>query len=105
MIDNTSYMEYGLLRLLTHVWYIYYSIMYSVSMTKRHVSILFIFFWEIHIYSHDFCRIVFSIPSTLGVESIFESDITAYVLLGQHPSHFTKSAVVIVLYFLQEVFP
>ena len=52
-------------------------------------------------------RSCFSPPffSTLGVESIFESDITAYVLLGQHPSHFTKSAVVIVLYFLQEIFP
>lgn len=42
--------------------------------------------------------------SSLGVESIFESDITAYLLSGQQPSHFTKSAVVIVLYFLQEVF-
>ena len=98
-------MEHGLLRLLIHVWYIYYSIIYSVSMTKRHVFLLVIFFCEIHFYSNDFCRIIFSVPSTLGVESIFESDITAHVLLGQHPSHFTKSAVVIVLYFLQEVFP
>lgn len=42
--------------------------------------------------------------STLGVDSIFESDITSHLLSDQQPSHFTKSAVVIVLYFLQEVF-
>ena len=47
---------------------------------------------------------LFLFLSTLGVESIFESDITAHLLSGQQPSHFTKSAVVIVLYFLQEVF-
>ena len=40
----------------------------------------------------------------LGVSTIFDSDIAGHVLSGQHPSHFTKSAVVVVLYFLLEVY-
>lgn len=48
---------------------------------------------------------LFLLCLVLGVSNIFESDIAGHLLSDQHPGHFTISVAVIVLYFLQEVFP